>query len=226
MGGTLVIFDCDGVLVDSEPLAARVLAAEVRALGLAMTDAESAEVFLGCSMPMVVEIIEARLGKPVDGDFLPRFLGRLHDGMRGELAAIDGVGAAIAEIKMQAEVGAICVASNGEPETVRLSLEAVGLISDFSGRLYTARMAGRGKPHPALFLHAARDMDFAPADCIVVEDSLLGVRAAVAAEMQVFGYAPDAEQGDSRDHILSVAGAKTFVNMNQLPDLIAAAHRR
>ena len=133
--------------------------------------------------------------------------------------------AAIAEIKTQAQVGAICVASNGEPETVRLSLEAVGLISAFSGKLYTARMAGRGKPHPDLFLHAARDMEFAPADCIVVEDSLLGVRAAVAAEMQVFGYAPEAEPDEPRDHILSAAGAKTFINMKQLPGLIAAAHR-
>ena len=225
MGGTLVIFDCDGVLVDSEPLAARVLAEEVSGLGLTMESDEVAEVFLGCSMPMVIEILEARLGTTVEADFIPRFLDRLHKGMRTDLAAVEGVGAAIAEIKMQAEVAAICVASNGESETVRTSLEAVGLISAFSGRLYTARMAGQGKPHPGLFLHAAQAMGFAAADCIVVEDSLLGVKAAVSAGMRVFGYTPDAAPPNLREHILSAAGATTFTNMNQLPNLISIAHR-
>jgi len=220
-----VIFDCDGVLVDSEPLAARVLAEEVRGLGLAMDSGEVSEVFLGCSMPMVLKIIEARLGAPVEADFLPRFLSRLHEGMRIDLAPVEGVRAAIAEIKTQTQVRAICVASNGELETVRTSLEAVGLISNFAGRLYTASMAGRGKPHPDLFLHAARDMGFNPSDCIVVEDSLLGVKAAVAAEMQVFRYAPNVEPDILRDQLISAAGAKIFINMNQLPNLIAAAHR-
>ena len=225
MGGTLVIFDCDGVLVDSEPLAARLLAEELSDLGLAMDKDEAAELFLGCSMAMVAEILETRLGAPVEAGFLPRFLDRLHEGMRTDLAAVEGVGAAIAEIEAQAQVRSICVASNGELETVRTSLETVGLISAFADRLYTARMVGRGKPHPDLFLHAAQDMGFTPADCIVVEDSLLGVKAAVAAEMQVFRYAPNAEPDVLRDHIISAASAKTFINMNQLPNLIAAVHQ-
>ena len=222
MGGTLVIFDCDGVLVDSEPLAARVLAEEVRGLGIAMDDNEAAEIFLGCSMPMVLDILEARLGAPVETGFLPRFLDRLHAGIRVDLAPVDGVRAAIAEIKTQAQVRAICVASNGEAETVLTSLEAVGLISDFAGRLYTARMVERAKPYPDLFLHAARDMGFEPADCIVVEDSSLGVEAAIAAKMRVFRYVPNAEPDILCDHVNSAAGAKNFINMNQLPKLIAA----
>jgi HAD superfamily hydrolase (TIGR01509 family) len=223
---TLIIFDCDGVLVDSEPLAARVLAEELCALGLAMEAEEAAEVFLGCSMPMVIEIVEARLGRKVGEAFQPRFLDRLHHEMRDSLAAIEGVGEAIGRIAAQDRVGALCVASNGEPETVRISLEAVGLISNFAGNLYTAHLVARGKPHPDLFLHAAREMNFAPADCIVIEDSHRGVQAAVAAGMRVFGYAPEAEPDELRDHTLSVAGAKLFINMNQLPDLIAAEHRR
>ena len=221
MGDTLIIFDCDGVLVDSEPLAARVLAQAIRGFGLAMTDAEAAEVFVGCSMEMVVEIVEARLGCPMEARFAESFLDRLHVEMRYDLAAIDGVGEAIEKIRLHPRVGALCVASNGEAETVALSLEAVGLISFFTGRLYTAGMAGRPKPHPDLFLHAAREMKFAPQNCIVVEDSEHGVNAAVAAGMRIYRYAPHAEAFETRDHMTSVAGAKIFTNMHQLPDLIA-----
>ena len=225
MGDTLIIFDCDGVLVDSEPLTARVLAEAIRGLGLAMTDAEAAKVFLGCSLEMVVEIVEARLGRPAEADFAESFLGRLHSEMRRDLAAIAGVREAIEKIQLHDRIGGFCVASNGEAETVALSLEAVGLISFFSGQLYTASAAGRGKPHPDLFLHAAREMKFMPESCIVVEDSEHGVNAALAAGMRIFRYAPNAEVVEARDHRTSVAGAKIFTNMNQLPDLIVAELR-
>ena len=226
MNQTLIIFDCDGVLVDSEPLAARVLAEAIRGLGLAMEDDEAAEVFLGCSMDMVTEIVEARLGRPLEGCFKRRFFDRLHVEMGRDLGAIAGVREAIEKIQKIAGVGGLCVASNGEAETVEVSLKAVDLMSYFSGSLFTARAAGRAKPHPDLFLHAAREMNFSPGRCIVVEDSLHGVNAAKAAGMRVFGYAPDAEPDSLRDHTLFVAGAKILTNMNQLPELIAAELRR
>lgn len=220
MGDTLIIFDCDGVLVDSEPLAARVLAEAIRDLGLAMTDAEAAEVFLGCSMEMVVEIVEARLGRPVEARFAAAFHDQLHVEIQRDLAAIDGVRDAIQKIQLHPRIGGLCVASNGKAETVELSLDAVGLLSFFPGQLYTASMVERGKPDPDLFLHTAREMNFTPENCIVIEDSEHGVNAAKAARMRVFRYAPKAVSATIRDHITSVAGAKIFTNMNQLSDLI------
>lgn len=226
MDDSLIIFDCDGVLVDSEPLAARVLAEAIRGLGLAMANDEAAEVFLGCSMEMVIEIVAARLGRPVEAGFTQSFLAQLHIEMRRDLAAIAGVREAIEQIQLHENVGGLCVASNGEAETVALSLEAVGLISFFTGRLYTASAAGRPKPHPDLFLHAAREMNFEPANCIVIEDSLHGENAALAAGMRIFRYAPHAGPVEIRDHTPSVAGARIFMNMDQLPGLIAAELQR
>ncbi len=223
MRDTLVIFDCDGVLVDSEPLACRILAEAVRGLGLDMDDTEANEVFIGCSMAMVLDILSERLGRPVGQDFADNFLDDLHAGMEVALDPIAGVHEAIGEIQALDRIGGLCVASNGEPETVRTSLNAVGLIGYFGERLFTAREAGRTKPHPDLFLHAAREMNFAPHNCIVVEDSLHGVNAAGSAGMIVFGYAPDAQPEKLCDHRLSIAGATVFINMNQLPALISAA---
>jgi phosphoglycolate phosphatase len=223
---TLIIFDCDGVLVNSEPLAARVLAEAIRSLGVAMENDEAARVFLGCSMEMVIDIVAARLGRPVETGFTQSFLDQLHMEMQRDLAAIAGVHEAIEQILLNGNVGGLCVASNGEPETVALSLEAVGLISFFKGRLYTASAAGRPKPYPDLFLHAAHDMNYAPANCIVIEDSLHGVNAALAAGMRIFQYAPYAEAVEVRDHTNSVAEARIFINMNQLPSLIAAELQR
>ena len=222
MDDTLIIFDCDGVLVDSEPLATRVLAEAIRGLGLAMENEEAAKVFLGCSMAMVIDIVAARLGRPVETGFTQSFLDKLHIEMHRNLAASAGVQEAIEQILLNENVGGLCVASNGEPETVTLSLEAVGLISFFKGRLYTASAAGRPKPYPDLFLHAAHEMNYVPANCIVIEDSLHGVNAALAAGMRIFRYAPHAETVEVRDHMVSVAGARIFMNMNQLPGLIAA----
>ena len=222
MDDTLIIFDCDGVLVNSEPLAARVLAEAIRSLGVAMENDEAARVFLGCSMEMVIDIVAARLGRPVETGFTQSFLDQLHMEMQRDLAAIAGVHEAIEQILLNGNVGGLCVASNGEPETVALSLEAVGLISFFKERLYTASEAGRPKPYPDLFLHAAHEMNYVPANCIVIEDSLHGVNAALAAGMRIFLYSPQAETVEVCDHTNSVAGARMFVNMNQLPGLIAA----
>ena len=223
MSDTLIIFDCDGVLVDSEPLACRILAEAVRGLGLDMDDAEANEAFIGCSIEMVLDILSTRLGRPVGADFADKFHADLHAGMRLELDPIAGVHEAIKKIQTLDHVGGICVASNGEPKSIRTSLGAVGLLTFFGEDLFTARDAGRAKPHPDLFLHAAREMRFAPQHCIVIEDSVHGVNAAGAAGMRVFGYASDAQPEKLCDHRLFVAGAKIFINMEQLPALIAGA---
>ncbi|MBT5038904.1 MAG: HAD family hydrolase [Rhodospirillaceae bacterium] len=223
MSDTLIIFDCDGVLVDSEPLACRILAEAVRGLGLEMDDEEANDVFIGCSIEMVLDILSERLDRPVGDDFADKFHDDLHASMRLELDPITGVHDAITKIQALDRVGGVCVASNGEPESIRTSLGAVGLLPFFGDGLFTARDAGRAKPHPGLFLHAAREMNFAPENCIVVEDSVHGVNAACAAGMLVFGYASDAQPEKLCDHRLSIAGAKIFMTMDELPALIAGA---
>jgi HAD superfamily hydrolase (TIGR01509 family) len=217
----LVIFDCDGTLVDSEPIANRVLAAAVTEAGWPLTPDESTERFLGCSMAMVTEVVEAALGHALADDFLPRYQARLHDQMKVELEPIPGV----REV-LQTLDGPRCVASNGEHETVAFSLSVTGLADYFGERLFTAAQAGRGKPHPDLFLYAAEAMNCAPEDCVVVEDSVLGVRGAAAAGMLVYCYAPNT--GPKEDHANAVldAGAQIFTDMRDLPALLAGAKEK
>jgi len=217
----LVIFDCDGVLVDSEPIASRVLAEAVSEAGLPLTQAQSNERFLGCSMDMVVDAVEADLGRPLPGDFLSRYTARLHACMEAALEPIPGVSAVLDGLE-----GPRCVASNGEPATVAFSLAVAGLERYFDGKLFTASDAGRGKPHPDLFLYAAQAMNHAPAECLVVEDSPLGVQGAIAAGMPVLWYAPDT--GPKADQLKSfcAAGAQIFTNMAALPGLIRYAQEK
>ena len=217
----LVIFDCDGTLVDSEPIANRVLAEVVTEAGLPMTPAQSTAQFLGCSMAMVIEAVEAALGRPLPGDFRTRYRARLHAEMETSLEPIPGV-----RDVLDALEGPRCVASNGDLETVAFSLSVTGLDAYFGGRLYTAAQAGRGKPHPDLFLHAASAMDHAPSECLVVEDSLLGVRGARAAGMTVYCYAPNTGPKEDHREALVDAGAQIFTEMRALPALIARAKEK
>ena len=216
----LVIFDCDGVLVDSEPIASHVLAEALGEAGHAITAAEAHGAFLGLSMRAVVAAVEREMGHPLPRDFRARFQTRLFAAFRRELRPIAGIHRALARIGERA-----CVASNGEPEAIRLSLGLTGLLARFENRLFSASQIERGKPNPDLFLFAARSLSARAADCVVVEDSLPGVVGARAAGMQVLGYAPGA--GPKRDHaaVLGAAGAKVFADMAELPQLIDASKK-
>jgi len=207
----LVIFDCDGVLVDSEPLANRIFADELAQIGLDLGEARTRHEFTGLTMDRCVEIIEQRLGHAVPDRFVERLQERTFEAFRRELRSVPGIEQALLDL----DGVAVCVASSGEHEKMRLTLGLTGLLPRFDGKMFSATDVGRGKPHPDLFLHAAREMEVVPERCAVVEDSIPGVRAGVAAGMSVFAYAKDgAEEGLSGD------GVTVFCDMSELSGLI------
>ena len=206
----LVLFDLDGVLVDSEPISTRVLMAVLAEVGLPMDEAQTEQRFLGRSRGATVEWIEQQLGRPVPVDFVANWQAQVFAAFRQELKPVSGIAAALDQLTVP-----ICVASGSDPARIQLSLELAGLLPRFAGRIFSATQVARGKPAPDLFLFAARSLDAAPAHCVVVEDSLPGVQAAVAARMAVLGYA--ARNPAPR---LAEAGAVTFDDMARLPSLI------
>jgi HAD superfamily hydrolase (TIGR01509 family) len=180
----LLILDNDGVLVDSEPIANRVLAELLTECGHPTTYEEAVRDYLGGTLRLVRDIVEPRLGRPLPGDFEARYHERLFARMRAELAVVAGVVAALDAIDLPT-----CVASSGTHERIETTLAAVGLLDRFAGRIFSAGDVPRGKPHPDLFLYAAERMGAEPDRCLVVEDSPHGVAAAKAARMTVIGYA-------------------------------------
>lgn len=183
----LVIFDCDGVLVDSEPLANSVLARHLRAAGLPWTDAEVMARFRGHAASACVAIIGQWLSDP-DG-----FWRAMQADTLRELAGVQPVPGVVPVLDWLAAAGRpFCVASNGDPDKMAVTLTASGLRA-YQPRCFSATEVARPKPAPDLFLHAAEQMGFAPDRCVVVEDSSTGVRAAQAAGMAVFWYGGPAD---------------------------------
>jgi HAD superfamily hydrolase (TIGR01509 family) len=208
---SLLIFDSDGVLVDSEELSARMLVEAAREHGpLAMELSEAVRLFRGRKMAECVDILSERLGRSLPEDFTPNFRARQAEAFRQNLKPIPGIHEALCEITMP-----ICVASNGPREKIALALSVTGLLPFFEGRIFSSYELGTWKPDPGLYLHAAAAMKVAPADCVVVEDSVLGVRAGIAAGMRVLAYiaAGDAPEFDS-------PGVTRFERMAQLPGLL------
>ncbi len=209
-----VIFDCDGVLVDSEPLSAAAMAASMRAIGLDASTEDAARRFTGLSLRSAMDSIAEQYGGELPGDFAPGYRTRLYESFERELAQVRGVAAAIDEI--EAAGLATCVASSGEHERIAKALGLTGLAAGFEGRIFSATEVERGKPAPDLFLHAARQMGWEPRRCVVVEDSEAGALAGAAAGMTVFGYAERTSA-----ELLERAGARAFDSMHELPGLIA-----
>lgn len=217
----LIIFDCDGVLVDSEPLAIRSLLEGMEDLGLAMGADEARRVFVGLSWKSVLAEIEQRLGGPVPEGWSEGRRARDRALFEAELEAVPGVRAVLQHLQTQGQP--ICVASSGLPEKIRFSLTLTDLIGFFADdRIFSASMVARGKPHPDLFEHAAQICGVAPADCVVIEDSVPGATGAVAAGMRVLAYGGD----PLSDHAgLAEAGGLVFRAMADLPALLAEGQR-
>ncbi len=203
----LVIFDCDGVLVDSEALGCQTLLELAAEYGVDIGLPEALHLFRGRKMSVCVAEIERRRGATVPSTFIPSVRARMADTFRRELRAVDGIRAALDSISLP-----FCVASSGPREKIHLSLELTGLLPLFSDRIFSAYEVGSWKPDPGLFLHAANAMRVAPAACAVIEDSLPGVQAGIAAGMQVFAYTP---AGDNQ--MLAREGAIIFHSMPDLP---------
>jgi HAD superfamily hydrolase (TIGR01509 family) len=213
---SLVIFDCDGVLVDSELIESRVLAEELTALGFPITADECQDRFTGLSMTSVIESIEGQWERSLPADFSGRVRARDLAVFATELQAVPGIAAALDAIPL-----ARCVASSGSPEKVRYALTLTGLLDHFEPHLYTAHMVERGKPAPDLFLLAAERMGVPPAACTVVEDSVAGIEAARAAGMRVLGFAGAGHAGPGYADLLRQARPGTvFADMAELPGLL------
>jgi HAD superfamily hydrolase (TIGR01509 family) len=211
-----VIFDCDGVLVNSEPLANASFSRAIRAEGLDWSPEETIRRLMGLSLKSCVEICEAELGRKLPDDFLGKMQTFTYQSFRdAPLQPIAGVKDAI--LALQKAGYDTCVASSGSPEKMRFTLGLTGLWDVFEGRIYSASQVPRGKPFPDLFLHAALDMNVQPFDCVVVEDSVPGVRAARSAGMRALAYA--GEPYANRD-ALQQAGGEPFDHMKQLSELV------
>ncbi len=214
----LAIFDCDGVLVDSETLTHRVLVEALGALGLDLGLEEAIGLFMGNSLDQSIAIIESRLGAPLPQDFFPEWREQLYVALReAPVQAVAGIREVLDRLTVPA-----CVVSNGPIRKMQTTLGVTGLLARFEDRLFSPESGLPGKPAPDLFLAAADRFGVAPAAAFVVEDSEKGVRGAVAAGMTVFGYAGDRH---TDGNALEAAGAAVFEDMRELPALLAAGFR-
>ncbi|MEV5005907.1 MULTISPECIES: HAD family hydrolase [unclassified Streptomyces] len=209
----LVIFDNDGVLVDSEPLSNRLLAAYLTELGHPTSYEDSIRDYMGSAMHRIHDLVLERTGKRLPDDFDDVFHARVFAAFRRELKPV--AGAADVLEKLTVDGTPYCVASSGSHERIRVGHRTTGLDRWFDEeRIFSSQDVGRGKPAPDLFLHAADRMGVAPERCVVVEDSPLGVRAAVAAGMDVYGFTamtPAAKLVDA---------TQLFSRMEELADLL------
>ncbi|MGW6953525.1 HAD family hydrolase [Streptomyces chartreusis] len=209
----LVIFDNDGVLVDSEPISNRLLAAYLTELGHPTSYEESIRDYMGSAMHRIHDLVLERTGERLPEDFDDVFHAGVFAAFERELKAVPGAVDVLE--KLGADGVPYCVASSGSHERIRVGHRTTGLDRYFDeGRVFSSQDVGRGKPAPDLFLHAAERMGVAPARCLVVEDSPLGVQAAVAAGMDVYGFTamtPPAKL---------VGATQLFSDMGELADLL------
>ncbi|MFF9104129.1 HAD family hydrolase [Streptomyces rubrogriseus] len=209
----LVIFDNDGVLVDSEPISNRLLAGYLTELGHPTSYEDSLRDYMGGAMHRVHDLVLERTGRRLPSDFDDVFHARVFAAFERELEPVPGAVDVLE--KLAADGVAYCVASSGSHQRIRTGHRKAGLDRWFDDeRIFSSQDVGRGKPAPDLFLHAAARMGVAPERCVVVEDSPLGVRAAVAAGMDVYGFTamtPAEKLGGATRH---------FADMGELADLL------
>ena len=210
----LVIFDCDGVLIDSERIAVAIESAELTKLGWTLTEAEVVERFVGRSEQFITDEIGARLGADVAAAWTARFHELYHARCVTELRPVDGIVEALDRIAIPS-----CVASSTNHATLRHVLTLVGLYERFAGRIFSVSDVARGKPAPDVFLHAAATLRVSPPDCVVVEDSRAGVEAGRAAGMRVLAYAG----GFTPAERLEGPSTTVFDDMRALPGLLERA---
>ena len=207
-----VLFDCDGVLADSEGLVNGIVARDLSARGWPMTGAEAAERFLGMALPAMVPVIESRVG-PLPPDWGRALSARIAAHMLDALEPVPGAPAAVRAV---AAAGIpVAVASNAGRDELRAKLARLELLGLFAGRVFSFEDVARPKPAPDIYLAAARSCGAAPGGCVVVEDSLLGVRAGVSAGCRVLGLARETDAS-----VLAGAGAAPFASMAALPGLL------
>lgn len=210
----LVIFDCDGVLVDSETLANEELRKALADCGLSMTIEQVVKTYVGLSMTAVVKISEDILGYKLPHDFLDRLQVKTFAAFEKSLKSVAGIDHVLQALTIMPQK--ICVASSGSFEKMDFTLGLTNLKDYFKGNIFSSSQVKRGKPYPDLYLYAAEQMDCDPAQCLVVEDSLPGVQGAVAAGMEVMAYSVR-----GLDDSLARAGGLVFPDMKDVLKYLA-----
>ena len=212
----LIIFDCDGVLVDSEVISCRVHAEVLTGHGYPITAEQVFARFLGRSALAASREVETELGRALPEDFDAQLKAALFDEFAVSLQAVPHVAEALAAIATP-----VCVASSGTPDKIRTSLTLTGLLPHVAPHIFSATQVAHGKPAPDLFLFAASQMSATPARCLVIEDSGPGITAARAAGMTAFGFSGGSHCRPGHAETLIAAGARAdFDDMRQLPEMI------
>jgi len=205
-----IIFDCDGVLVDSETIGIRVLLDMTSHYGVNMPLAEAVEEFGGRRLREVIDVLQTRAHEPFPSDLEALYRTRSYEVFQTEVVPVPGIKDVLDTLTVP-----FCVASSGPVEKIKLNLSNTGLLPYFTGRIFSAYDINRWKPDPGIFLHAAARMGFEPHQCVVIEDSLAGVAAGIAGGFHVLGYV--------RPHnarALEREGATVFYSMSDLPLLL------
>ena len=218
---SLVIFDCDGVLIDSEIIAARAQSRALAAHGIAITPEEAARRFAGIPDADMWQTLQQESACSLPEGFAREYADGLAATFRQELRALPG---ALETVQALRERGLqVCVASSSTPPKLEAALKLVGLWDEFAPHVFSTAQVAHGKPAPDVFLFAARQMRAAILDCVVVEDSVPGVRAARAARMRAVGYVGASHSGpDQRQRLLDEGASDVIDDLRRLPELLLA----
>ena len=216
-----VLFDCDGVLVDSEPITNNVLVEMLGELGWRLTPEESMRIFVGKAVKDEAALIEAKTGFAITPEWLSGFWVRRNAALDRELVEIPGAPLAVRALHKTLD-GRIACASGADRGKIVLQLEKIGLLDAFDGRIFSGHETPRSKPFPDVYLAAAQALGVDPTRCAVIEDTVTGATAGVAAGATVFGYSPGGLGHSGADALLAAGVTQIFTDMAELPALLAA----
>ena len=215
-----VLFDCDGVLVDSEPITNAVLRDMLEEIGWTLTADECMRIFIGKALKDEAAIIEANTGRPLSDAWLSQFRERRNARIAAEVGAIRGAVDAVRTLHARLH-GRIACASGADRAKVELQLKQCGLFEFFEGRIFSGHELPRSKPAPDVYLVAAESVGVPPARCLVVEDTVTGVTAGVAAGATVWGYSPPEAGHDAPTALRNAGASLVFTKMDDLAALLA-----
>ncbi|MCH8621808.1 HAD family phosphatase [Undibacterium sp. TS12] len=210
----MVAFDCDGVLVDSEPITNLVLKDSLNELGWAISLSETYETFIGRSVKEQMPFIEEKLGMTLPENFLQEFQRRRDEALRQQIKAIPEIEPVLKRLQLSAMP--FCVASGADGKKMQITLGHTGLLPYFEGRMFSGTDVARTKPAPDVYLLAAKTLAAQPERCVVIEDTVAGVTAGVAAGMHVIGFT----RSSKADALLAAGARQVFDDMRNLPELI------
>lgn len=215
-----ILFDCDGVLVDSETITNTVLCTMLNESGWPISAEECMRTFIGRTVRSETARIEAHTGRPLTDEWMAAFYARRNDQLRAQLVAIDGALASVQAVHAQLD-GRIAVASGADRFKVEMQLTQVGMAPYFTGRVFSGHETPRSKPFPDVYLAAAAALGVAPERCLVIEDSVPGIQAGLAAGATVWGYCPDPVLFATPQMLQDAGVERIMRSMSELPALLA-----